>query len=113
MHEYPEDRKILKKDWASLEDGFPTLSLKTRFDPSKSENVDKESSFQSENQNKSSEETGLVKELESSSKEKVKGSLLWNYFKYANQPCTLTFLAAGILLTQILESSADVWVSYW
>lgn len=113
MQEHTEDRKILKKDWASLEDGLPTLPLKTRFDPSKSENVDKEISFSSENQNKSSEETGLVKELESSSKGKVKGSMLWNYFKYAKQPCTLTFLAAGILLTQILESSADVWVSYW
>lgn len=113
MQEHTEDREILKKDWASLEDGLPTLSLKTRFDPSKSENDDKESSFKSENRNKSLEETGLVKELESSSKEKVEGSLLWNYIKYAKQPCTLTFLAAGILLTQILESSADVWVSYW
>lgn len=58
-------------------------------------------------------ESGLLRELEASSKGKIKESLLLNYFKYANQPCTLVFLVAVILLTNILAGSADVWVSYW
>lgn len=59
------------------------------------------------------EESGLLKELESSSEGKVKGSLLWSYFKYTNQPCVLIFLVASVLVTQLLASGADVWVSYW
>lgn len=58
-------------------------------------------------------ESGLLRELEASSQGKIKESLLLNYFKYANQPCTLVFLVAVILLTNILAGSADVWVSYW
>lgn len=59
------------------------------------------------------EESVLLKELESSSKGMVKGSLLLNYFKYANQPFTLIFLFASFLLAQTLASLADVWVSFW
>lgn len=59
------------------------------------------------------EEGGLLKELEASSKGKVKGSLLMKYFKFANRPFALTFLFASFLLAQIFASFADVWVSYW
>lgn len=59
------------------------------------------------------EESGMLKELEASSKGQVSGSLLLNYFKSTNQPCTLVILLAAFLLAQALASIADVWVSYW
>lgn len=59
------------------------------------------------------EESNLLKELESSSKGKVKGSLLLNYFKFAKRPCTLVFLIVSFMLAQALASCADVWVSFW
>lgn len=64
-------------------------------------------------QNDSKEEIGLLKELEASSKKKVKGSLLLHYFNSAKRPYTLVFIIASFLLAQALASIADVWVSYW
>lgn len=74
------------------------------------------------NQNKSSkvdykddsdEKMQLLKELEETSKGKVKESVLWTYLMAAHQPFTLVFLVISILLTQILASLADIWISYW
>lgn len=59
------------------------------------------------------EEGGMLKQLEASSKGQVSGSLLLNYFKSSNQPCMLVILLAAFLLAQALASIADVWVSYW
>lgn len=59
------------------------------------------------------EESNFLKELESSSKGKVKGSLLLSYFKFAKRPCTLVFLIVSFMLAQALASCADVWVSFW
>lgn len=69
----------------------------------------------SENSSKDSskEEIGLLKELEGSSKGKVKGSLLFHYFKSANRTWTLVFIIVAFLLAQIFASVADVWVSFW
>lgn len=65
------------------------------------------------NQGGAIDESGLLKELESSSKGMVKGSLLLSYFKYANRPFTLIFVFTSFLLAQALASLADVWVSFW
>lgn len=72
-------------------------------------------SFTSEaNKNDDSiEENQLLNGLEISSKENVKASVLLRYLKSANQPCVLIFLIISILLSQILVSLADVWISYW
>lgn len=59
------------------------------------------------------EENELLKELEASSKGKVKGSLVLNYLKAARRPCTLVFLMISFLFAQVLASLADIWVSYW
>lgn len=59
------------------------------------------------------EKKQLLNELEATSKGKVKESVLWSYLKSANQPFTLIFLVISILLTQILASLADIWISYW
>lgn len=66
-----------------------------------------------DNQNKSSEKSELVNELEVSSKEMVKESVLLSYFKSANRPCMLAALIISILLSQTLVSLADIWISYW
>lgn len=55
----------------------------------------------------------VPQELESSSKGKIKGSLLLNYFKAANQPILLGILIVLFLLAQILASAADIWVADW
>lgn len=65
------------------------------------------------NGNQSEEEKELLKELEASSKGKVRGSLVINYLKSSKKPWTLVFLVTSFLLAQILASAADVWVSYW
>lgn len=57
--------------------------------------------------------SNFPKELETSSKETVNGSLLYNYFKATNRPFALVFLLVAFPLTQILLSLADVWVGYW
>lgn len=59
------------------------------------------------------EEKELLKQLEASSKGKVKGSLILNYLKSARQPCTMVFLLISFLLAQVLASLADIWVAYW
>lgn len=65
------------------------------------------------NQRNNTEESGMLKELEASSKGKVKGSLLFNYFKSTKQPCMLVIMVSTFILAQVLASIADVWVSYW
>lgn len=59
------------------------------------------------------EQNALVKELEASSKGKVKGSLIVNYLNSAKRPFTLVFILVTLLLAQALASLADIWVSYW
>lgn len=59
------------------------------------------------------EESELLQQLEASSKGKIKGSLLAHYLKSANRPFMLCFLIIAFLLSQILASSADIFVSYW
>lgn len=59
------------------------------------------------------EENDLLKQLEASSRGKIKGSLYANYFGAAKQPFGLVFLVFSFLVSQILASVADVWVSYW
>lgn len=59
------------------------------------------------------EQDVLLKELEASSKGKVKGSLILNYFNSAKRPFTLAFIVVAFLLAQTLASLADIWVSYW
>ena len=66
-----------------------------------------------EEQTKLEENSEMVKELEASSKGKIKGSMLLNYLKSANMPCALIFLCASFLVTQVLGSLADVWSLYW
>lgn len=64
-------------------------------------------------QTNTKEGSGMLKELEASSKGKVKGSLLLSYFKSSNQPYMLVMMIVTFLLAQALASIADVWVSYW
>lgn len=59
------------------------------------------------------DQTGLLKTLEASSKQKIDGLMWANYFKAAEKPCTLAVLITAFLVTQILASGCDVWVSYW
>lgn len=66
-----------------------------------------------DDRNNSKEENEVSKELESSSKGKVKGSLLLNYCKSANRSYTLVFVIASFLMAQAFASIADVWVSFW
>lgn len=55
----------------------------------------------------------LLKELEASSKGKVRGSVYLHYLKSAKRPWTLAVLFVSVLLSQALASVADVWVAYW
>lgn len=57
------------------------------------------------------EVTGV--ELEASSKGKVKGSKLVNYFVAGAHWSVLTLLLLSFLLTQIIVSVADIWISIW
>lgn len=75
--------------------------------------VNNETNASGEKQNESKEEIQPLKNLESSSRGQIKGSLLWNYFKAAKKPFTLAFLLASFILAQVLASVSDVWVSYW
>lgn len=52
-------------------------------------------------------------ELETSSKGKIEGPLLLNYFRSANQPILLGILIGLFLMAQILASASDVWVADW
>lgn len=59
------------------------------------------------------EQNVLLKELEASSKGKVKGSLILNYLNSAKRPFSLVFIVIAFLLAQTLASFTDIWVSYW
>lgn len=50
---------------------------------------------------------------ETSSKGKVKGSLLVNYFRSGANWCVLLFLCTFFFIVQVLGSAADYWVSVW
>lgn len=52
-------------------------------------------------------------ELESSSKGKIKGPLLFHYLKSAEQPFLLFILFVLFLVAQFFASAADYWVAYW
>lgn len=52
-------------------------------------------------------------EMEASSKGKVKGSLAGNYFKAGANWFWLFILGIAFVLTQVLASGADYWVSVW
>lgn len=75
-------------------------------------NSEKSSSKDNQKENPQ-EENELLKELEASSKGKVKGSLFVNYFKSADRPYTLVFLIVSFILSQTLASVADIWIAYW
>lgn len=70
-------------------------------------------SYEANNKNDSDEDNQLLKKLEASSKGTVKKSLVWSYLKSAKHPFTLFCLIVSILLTQILVSTADIWMSHW
>lgn len=76
-------------------------------------NSEKVHAVESQNQPSSDEEKQLLKELEASSKGKVKGSLILKYLKSSNKPFTMVLLVISFLLVQILASVADIFVSYW
>lgn len=76
-------------------------------------NSEKGHAVESQNQPSSDEEKQLLKELEASSKGKVKGSLILKYLKSSNKPFTMVLLVISFLLVQILASVADIFVSYW
>ncbi|XP_031639826.1 multidrug resistance-associated protein 4-like, partial [Contarinia nasturtii] len=59
------------------------------------------------------EENPLAIELEASSSGKIKGSLLFSYLKSSNIPCALLLLGALFVITQVITSTADIWVSLW
>lgn len=63
--------------------------------------------------NKPEEEEKMLKQLESSSKGKVKGSLILHYFKSADRPFSFILLIICFLLAQISASFSDVWVANW
>lgn len=59
------------------------------------------------------EETELVQRLEASSKGKIKGFLIVEYFKASKRPFCILFLILSFLLAQILAGGADIFVSHW
>ncbi|XP_055307782.1 ATP-binding cassette sub-family C member 4-like isoform X2 [Sitodiplosis mosellana] len=80
---------------------------------SSSGSLNKEGISPNEEENELNEKSEMVKELEASSKGKIKGSMLLNYLNSANMPCALMFMYALFISTQLSGSIADVWVSYW
>ncbi|XP_044751806.1 ATP-binding cassette subfamily C member 4-like [Coccinella septempunctata] len=50
---------------------------------------------------------------EESSKGKVKGSLFFNYLHSGSNYCVVTFVIFLYILTQVLASSIDFFISYW
>ena len=77
------------------------------------EEINNEKNLTKDKENGANEQNVLLKELEASSKGKVKGSLIANYFNSAKRPFTLVFIIVTFLLAQTLASLADIWVSYW
>lgn len=59
------------------------------------------------------EEKDKMHDLEESSEGKIKGPLLFHYFKSAEQPVRLFILFVLFLVAQVLASGADYWVAYW
>lgn len=109
-----DDEKYIENDGVSK---IPRQSSDTTLESSMTSkmslNSEKNHPGESRNQPSSDEEKQLLKELEASSKGKVKGSLILKYLKSSNQPCTLVFLVISFLLVQILASVVDIFVSYW
>lgn len=66
---------------------------------SSSESLNKETNQSDENQDEFDGNGELVKELEASSKGKIKGSMLLNYLGSSNMPYSLIFMYALFLLT--------------
>lgn len=79
---------------------------------SRTDSIDATRSCEDENQ-KSFEEKNALIELESSSKGKIKGSILLHYLKSSNIPGVTSILCALFAITQMFASVADVWVPYW
>lgn len=52
-------------------------------------------------------------QLEASSKGKVSGSIFGMYLTSGANWCVLLMIGALFLITQVLASGADYWVSYW
>lgn len=52
-------------------------------------------------------------QLEASSKGKVSGSIFGMYLTSGANWCVLLIIGALFLITQVLASGADYWVSYW
>lgn len=77
------------------------------------EEKNNEKNLSNEKENLADEQNALLNQLEASSKGKVKGSLIINYFKSARKPLTMVFIVVTFLLAQTLASLADIWVSYW
>lgn len=75
--------------------------------------LNSEKSLYNETYSDPEEEKELLRELEASSKGKVKGSVYLHYFKSAKRPLILAILFVSVLLSQALASMADVWVAYW
>lgn len=71
------------------------------------------SQLSSDNKEDGNEKEEMLKELEASSRGKISGSLLLNYFKSAKQSCALAFLVVSFLLTQLLVSVGDISIAYW
>lgn len=70
-------------------------------------------SLTTDKESPANEQKTLLKELEASSKGKVRGSLIVNYFKSTQRTYTLVVLIVAFLISQGLASFADIWVSVW
>lgn len=70
-------------------------------------------SLDNRSHDKHDEKSMKALQLESSSKGKVKGSMLEEYFRAGASFGALFMLFMLFLLTQIMASAADYWVSYW
>ncbi|XP_031635983.1 multidrug resistance-associated protein 4-like [Contarinia nasturtii] len=105
-----DDKSIENDDIANIPRQNSTVTLENSLAAKTCLNNEK---TPEEHRNQADEEKELLNALEASSKGKVKGSLAINYLKSAKKPFTLVFLVISFLLSQILASVADIWVSYW
>lgn len=110
-----------------MKSGIDLTSILKRNDESNEEENVEKSDTASVNRNTSSEsktndidskdgaaeETELLDKLEESSKGKIKGSLILNYFKAAKRPFSLIFLVLSFLLAQILAGGSDIFLARW
>lgn len=95
---------IVRRKSSTVSSGKRTNSS-TSLNSEKSQSKDSEANLEEQNE--------LLKELEASSKGKIKGSILMNYFKSANRSCTFGFLVMSFILSQLLVSVADIAIAYW